>query len=110
MSTAQSQAQARYDKYHTTGFYLKMNNETDKDIIERLDAVSNRQGYIKELIRRDIKCDVVDWLIMWRTDTQWNTEMIQAPSPQKAVELARELLLPQGAEITEVAEIRRDWN
>lgn len=29
--------------------------ETDKDIIEALDQVDNKQGYIKDLIRKDIK-------------------------------------------------------
>ena len=47
--------QAKYDKAHTTGLYLKLNKETDKDIIEKLDASGNKQGYIKQLIRSDIK-------------------------------------------------------
>lgn len=47
--------QAKYDKTHTTGLYLKLNKETDKDIIEKLDASGNKQGYIKQLIRADIK-------------------------------------------------------
>ncbi len=47
--------QAKYDKTHTTGLYLKLNKETDKDIIEKLEASGNKQGYIKGLIRADIK-------------------------------------------------------
>lgn len=47
-------AHARYDKANTTGVYLKLNNRTDADILEHLQRVENRQGYIKELIRRDI--------------------------------------------------------
>ena len=47
--------QAKYDKTHTTGLYLKLNKETDKDIIEKLDASGNKQGYIKGLIRADIE-------------------------------------------------------
>lgn len=47
--------QQRYDKAHTTGLYLKLNNDTDRDLLERLEAVENKQGYIKALIRNDIK-------------------------------------------------------
>jgi len=52
---AQLNAIARYDKAHRTGFYIKLNNEYDADIIEKLNAVENRQGYIKKLIREDIE-------------------------------------------------------
>lgn len=47
--------QERYDKVHTTRFQLKLNNETDKDIIEKLRSVDSMQGYIKECIRKDLK-------------------------------------------------------
>ena len=53
-SDAQKRANAKYDAANTTGFYLKLNNKTDADIIEKLDSVDSKQGYIKELIRRDI--------------------------------------------------------
>lgn len=52
---AQIKAQAKYDAEHTTGVYLKLNNKNDADILDRLASVSNKQGYIKELIREDIK-------------------------------------------------------
>lgn len=52
---AQIKAQAKYDKENTVGVYLKLNKTTDADIIEHLHKVSNRQGYIKELIRDDIR-------------------------------------------------------
>lgn len=52
---ARLQANARYDKTHTKGMYLKLNTETDRDILARLDAEQNKQGYIKALIRKDIK-------------------------------------------------------
>ena len=56
MATSESKirANAKYDKAHTTGVFLKLNKETDKDILEKLSSVSNRQGYIKNLIRHDI--------------------------------------------------------
>ena len=52
---AQIKAPAKYDAEHTTGVYLKLNNKNDADILDRLASVSNKQGYIKELIREDIK-------------------------------------------------------
>ena len=36
------------------GIYLKLHKVNDKDIIERLDKQSNKQGYIKRLIREDV--------------------------------------------------------
>lgn len=39
------------------GLYLKLNVVNDKDIIERLKAQDNKQGYIKELIRVDASLD-----------------------------------------------------
>lgn len=47
-------ANAKYDSTHCTGLYLKFNNGTDRDILEKLSSVPNRQGYIKSLIRQDI--------------------------------------------------------
>ena len=44
-----------YDKENTTRINLKLNNKTDADIIEKLRLVESIQGYIKELIRRDMK-------------------------------------------------------
>ena len=37
------------------GLYLKLNKKTDADIIEALENSKNKQGYIKALIRRDLK-------------------------------------------------------
>ena len=52
---AQIRANAKYDKTHTKGLYLKFNKITDKDILEKLETVENKQKYIKDLIRADIK-------------------------------------------------------
>lgn len=52
-SDAQKRASAKYDKANTKGIYLKLNKETDADIIEFLAGVENVQGYIKDLIRND---------------------------------------------------------
>ena len=56
-SKAQLRAQAKYDKDNTLQFKLKLNKKTDADIINRLAAADNIQGYIKELIRADILRD-----------------------------------------------------
>ena len=56
-SKAQLRAQAKYDKDNTVQVKLKLNKKTDKDIIIRLAAADNVQGYIKELIRADIRAD-----------------------------------------------------
>lgn len=57
VSDAQLRAQAKYDKENTIGIYLKLNKVTDADVIDQLHKVDNRQGYIKELIREDIRRD-----------------------------------------------------
>ena len=54
-SDAQKKAAAKYDKDHTRLITLKLNTTTDKDVLDRLDEVPNRQGYIKELVRADIR-------------------------------------------------------
>ena len=51
---AQKRAQAKYDKANTYMLSVKLNRETDKDILDRLQKESNMAGYIKELIRRDM--------------------------------------------------------
>lgn len=33
---------------------IKLNKNTDQDILDKLDSLDNRQGYIKALIRADI--------------------------------------------------------
>lgn len=52
---AQRKAVAKYNKAHTKAIQIKLNTTTDRDIIERLDNVDSKQGYIKKLIRTDIE-------------------------------------------------------
>ena len=55
---AQKRAQQKYDRDNRGKFKvmtLKLNKELDADVLEKLANVSNMQGYIKELIRKDIK-------------------------------------------------------
>lgn len=54
-SKAQMDAVRRYDDTHTKKIMLKLNLETDKDILGKLESVGNKQGYIKELIRKDMR-------------------------------------------------------
>ena len=51
---AHTQAQARYDKNNTSGFYMKLNIHTDLDIIHWLWKQSSKQGAVKKLIREEI--------------------------------------------------------
>lgn len=52
---SQRRASAKYDAANTTSVRLKMNINTEMDIIERLEEVGNKNGYIKQLIREDIE-------------------------------------------------------
>lgn len=47
--------QNKYDKNNTIQIKMKLNIKTDADIIEFLETIENRQGYLKELIRNDMK-------------------------------------------------------
>lgn len=53
-SQAQIRAVDKYDKANTKKYLLKLNLVTDKDIIDHLDSLDNKQGYIKQLIRNDL--------------------------------------------------------
>ena len=35
------------------GVFIRLHNEHDKNIIDKLSKVTNKQGYIKELIKTD---------------------------------------------------------
>lgn len=48
-------AQAKYDKTHTVRYGLKLNRETDADIIQWLNQQPSIQGAIKQLIRNSIR-------------------------------------------------------
>lgn len=52
---AQLRAGAKYDAANTRRISLKFNLKTDVDILQRLDEVESTQGYIKSLIRADIR-------------------------------------------------------
>lgn len=51
---AQGRASTRYNKANTTQVLLRLNLNTERDIIEALDAQPSKAGYIKRLIREDV--------------------------------------------------------
>lgn len=52
---AQLKASRKYDQNNTKLIQLKLNKKTDADILEFLDGLDNKQGFIKELIRKHMK-------------------------------------------------------
>lgn len=54
---ARNVVSAKWDKENTRQVKFKFNLRTDADILARLDAQENVQGYIKALIRADIAQD-----------------------------------------------------
>ena len=48
-------AKERYDKAKTKMYAIKVVETTESDIIEKLESVPNKSGYIKSLIRKDIE-------------------------------------------------------
>lgn len=52
---AQAKASAKYDKANTKMKSFKFNLNTDADILARLEALQNAQGFIKAMIRNNIK-------------------------------------------------------
>lgn len=54
-SDALKKAQAKYNKEKTKAMCIKLHLENDADIIRKLEEVKSKQGYIKDLIRKDMK-------------------------------------------------------
>lgn len=53
VTEAQKRAKARYDA-KTTQIVLRLRNEADADVIERLKSVPEKTGYVRRLVRDDI--------------------------------------------------------
>ena len=53
-TAAEIKAINKFNKAKTKIYPVRLNFNTDKDIIEKLESVESKQGYIKELIRQDI--------------------------------------------------------
>ena len=52
---SQAEAQARWDKENIRRVVLKLVRTTDADILEWMESKENMQGYLKNLIREDMK-------------------------------------------------------
>lgn len=52
---AHVKASMKYNAANVKQIKLNLNKKTDADIISHLETCSNMQGYIKNLIRKDIK-------------------------------------------------------
>lgn len=55
VSEAKKAAKARYDAKTAKYISLKLNVNTDADLIELLQQQENVQGFIKDLIRKELK-------------------------------------------------------
>lgn len=51
----QQKAVKKYNKANTISICVRLNKNTDSDIIDKLNDVPSKMGYIKELIRKDIE-------------------------------------------------------
>lgn len=47
--------QERYKKKNIKQLKIELNLKTDEDILQKLESVPNKAGYIKSLIRKDIE-------------------------------------------------------
>ena len=52
---SQSKASIKYDASHTTRVFIKLNDGTDADILAYLQTLPNKQGHIKQLLRKDME-------------------------------------------------------
>ena len=52
---AQKRAREKYEAKTKVQILLKLNKNTDSDILLKLAEVENKQGYIKQLIRKEIR-------------------------------------------------------
>jgi hypothetical protein len=52
---AQIRANNKFNKANTKMVSLRLNYNTDADIIQKLNEVDSKMGYIKELIRKDMQ-------------------------------------------------------
>lgn len=55
MGTRRTKAANAYHQRASKQYHLELHKENDADIIRKLETVDNKQGYIKTLIRYDIK-------------------------------------------------------
>ena len=66
-----SKAAAIWDKNNTKQYKVKLQLNTDRDIINLMDQISNKPGYIKQLIRADMDSGKTYTLFMDQHGQQW---------------------------------------
>lgn len=54
-SKAQVRAVNKYNKENTRTFCIRLNKNTDSEILAYLDQIENKTGYIKRLISEDMR-------------------------------------------------------
>ena len=54
-SDAQIRASNKYSKEHNHSLLVKMNKDRDKDLIKKIESKPSKAGYIKELVKNDIR-------------------------------------------------------
>ena len=57
VSKAKIRANNRSNKKNTKTICVRLSFNTDADILKKLDEVSSKMGYIKELIRKDLQTE-----------------------------------------------------
>lgn len=55
VSEAKRKANAKSDKKNARYISMKLNRNTDRDILDFIDSLPNKNGYFKNLIRKDMK-------------------------------------------------------
>lgn len=53
----QSEAKTKWDNENTVRVNIKLNKNTDADIIQAIESADSKQGFIKEAIRAYMKAD-----------------------------------------------------
>lgn len=51
---SQLRASKKYNEKNCRVITMKLSKIYDKDVLDRLDSVDNRQGYVKALVRKDL--------------------------------------------------------
>lgn len=59
---AQIDASNKFNKENTLCVLLRLNFSTDRDVIQKLESVPSKMGYIKALIKKDIHGGYTDGL------------------------------------------------
>lgn len=69
----QTKASAKYIKNNVKRIVLNLNINTDQNIIEYMDSIENKQGYLKSLIKKDMEVKIMEKFSL--EDLQeWNEE------------------------------------